>query len=296
MKRLGMVSGFAFGLMITAASSGSAGGSVWHFDDQEYQPGDIAEATTTVAWSHNSSLGTPEDGPFVIYMAPQDAVAEAWPGLPDGSVPVGIVEIHLGPYQEADGEWYGPHHAIARFEIPDVSSGDYQIAHCNSPCTKMLGDIIGGWNLHVVAGPNGRPAAEIADEVWLALEEYRQWTEPEPMAPKEEATDPELDMLYPPSRAVSAVEPPSDPVSASDSSQFAVSSEAFDPEPSSWAIGFLVTALAALLVLLLIPLVGRIGWFANRVLRNRTAKFEVMADRETRSGAVQKDEAIAPPP
>jgi len=102
-------------------------------------------------------------------------------------------------------------------------------------------------------------------------------------------------MLYPPSRAVSAVEPPSDPVSAPDSNQIAVSSESFDPEPSSWAIGFLVTALAVLIALLLIPLVGRIGWFTNRVLRNRTAKFEVVADRETTSGA-QKDEAIAPRP
>jgi len=296
MKRLGIVSGLAFWLMVEAASSGSAGGSVWHFDDAEYQPGEIAEATTTVAWSHNGSLGTPEDGPFVLYLAPQDAVAESWPGLPDGSIPVGIVEIHLGPYQETDGEWYGPHHAVARFEIPDVSPGEYQIAHCNSPCTKTLGDIIGGWDLHVIAGPNGRPAAEIADEVWLALEESPLWTEPETTAPGEVATDPDLDMLYPPPRAVSSVESPADPVSAPDSTQFAVSSESFDPEPSSWAIGFLVTLLAVLIALLLIPLVDRIGWFANRVLRNRTAKFEVMADIETTSGAGQKDEAIAPRP
>jgi hypothetical protein len=209
---------------------------------------------------------------------------------------VGIVEIHLGPYQGADGEWYGPHHAVARFEIPDVSPGEYQITHCNSPCTKTLGDIIGGWDLHVIAGPNGRPAAEVADEVWLAVEEYPEWTEPEPMAPKEEATDPELDMLYPPSRSVSAVEPPSDPVSAPDPNQIAVSSESFDPEPSSWAIGFLVTLLAVLIALLLIPLAGRIGWFANRVLRNRTAKFEGTVDEETTSGAGQKNEAIAPRP
>jgi hypothetical protein len=300
MKRIGIASGLALWLTVMSAPSGSAGGAVWHFDDQEYQPGDIAEATTAVAWSHNGSLGTPEDGPYVIYLAPPGAVAEFWPGLPDGSIPVGIVEIHLGPYQEADGDWYGPHHAVARFEIPDVSPGEYQIAHCNSPCTKTLGDIIGGWDVHVIPGPNGRSAAEIADEVWLALEEYPPWTEPEPTAPNEDATDPDLDALYPPSRAVSTVESPSDPVSAPvlapDSNPLAVSSESVDPESSSWAIGFLVTLLAVLIALLLIPLVDRIGWVANRILRNRrlTAPFEAMVDKDPTIGAVQKDEAIGP--
>jgi hypothetical protein len=300
MKRLGIVSGLAFWLLITAAPNGSAGGSVWHFDDQEYKPGDIAEATTSVAWSQDGSLGRPEDGPFVIYLAPLEAVAEPWLGLPDGSIPVGIVEIHVGPYQEADGEWYGPHHAVARFEIPDVSPGEYQIAHCNSPCTKTLGDIVGGWDLHVIAGPNGRPASEIADEVWLAVEEYPQWTEPETTAPGEEATDPELDMPYPPSRAVSSVEPPIEPVTAPDSTpdstQVVASPESVDPDSSSWAIGFLVTALAAVLVLLLAALVDRIGWSTKRFVRNRrrTDEVEVIASKETLVGAVQKDEVIAP--
>ena len=311
MKRLGIVSGLAFWLMVTAASSGSAGGAVWHFDDQEYQPGDIAEATTAVAWSHNGSLGTPDDGPFIIYLAPQEAVAESWPGLPDGSIPVGIVEIHLGPYQEADGDWYGPHHAVARFEIPDVSPGEYQIAHCNSPCTKTLGDIIGGWDVHVIPGPNGRSAAEIADEIWIAFDDYPQSTEPETAATEEDATDPDLDMLYPPSRAVSSVESPfhpalppvsdpvtarySDPVLAPDSDQHASSSESVDPESSSWAIGFLVTLLAVLIALLLIPLVGRIGWFTRRVLQNRRrgTKFEVNAGNKTTSSGVLIDETTA---
>ena len=304
MKRIGIVGGLALWLMVMSAPSGSAGGAVWHFDDVEYQPGDIAEATTAVAWSHNSSLGTPEDGPYVIYLAPQGAVAESWPGLPDGSVPVGIVEIHLGPYLGADGEWYGPNYAVARFEIPDVSPGGYQITHCNSPCTKTLGDIIGGWDLHVVAGQNGRPPAEIADEVWLAFEEYPQWTEPETTAPREVATDPEIDMLYPPSREVSSVESLSEPVSApnsnqfADSNQFAVSPELVDPESSPWAVGFVVTLLAVLVALLLIPIADGIGWFAGRVLRNRRQKatFEAMVDNETASGAVQKDEAVAPSP
>lgn len=301
MKRIGIVSGLALWLMVMSAPSGSAGGAVWHFDDVEYQPGDIAEATTAVAWNHDGSLGTPADGPFVIYLAPMDSVAESWPGLPDGSIPVGIVEIHVGPYQGADGESYGPNHAVARFEIPDVPPGEYQIAHCNSPCTKTLGDIIGGWDLHLIAGPNGRPATEIADEVWLALEEYPPWTEPETTAPREDASEPGQDMLHPPSRSVSAVEPPSDPVtapvSAPVSDQFALTSDSVDPGSSSWVIGFIVTLLAVLIALLLIPLVRRTGTLTNRVIRNRKwTKFEVIGDRETTDSAVPKDEAIAPRP
>jgi hypothetical protein len=174
------------------------------------------------------------------------------------------------------------------------------------PCTKTLGDIIGGWDLHVIAGPNGRPASEIADEVWLGVEEYPQWNEPETTAPREEATDPDLDMLYPPSRAVSSGESPSAPVSdpssaavsAPDSDQLVVASESADPESPSGAIGFLATLLVVLIALLLIPLVDRIGWLTNRFLRNRmrTATFEEMVVKETASGAVHKDEAVAPRP
>jgi hypothetical protein len=301
MKRIGIASGLALWLMVMSAPSGSAGGAVWHFDDVEYQPGDIAEATTAVAWSHNSSLGTPEDGPFVIYLAPMDSVAESWPGLPDGSIPVGIVEIHVGPYQGADGESYGPNHAVARFEIPDVPPGEYQIAHCNSPCTRTLGDIIGGWDLHVIAGPNGRPAAEIADEVWLALEEYPPWSEPETTAPGEDASERGQDMLHPPVREVSSIESPSELVSApdsnqfADSDQFAVSSESVDPESSPWAIGFIVTLLAVLIALLLIPIVDGIGWFAGRVLRGRSHTARTV-DKETARDGVQQDEAVAPSP
>jgi Na+-transporting methylmalonyl-CoA/oxaloacetate decarboxylase gamma subunit len=139
----------------------------------------------------------------------------------------------------------------------------------------------------------------------LAFEEYPQWTEPETTAPREVATDPEIDMLYPPSREVSSVESLSEPVSApnsnqfADSNQFAVSPELVDPESSPWAVGFVVTLLAVLIaLLLLIPIVDGIGWFARRVLRSRrhTAESEAMVDNETASGAVQKDEAVAPSP
>lgn len=54
---------------------------------------------------------------------------------------------------------------MARFEIPEVPSGVYQIFHCNDPCTATLGDIIGGWDLRVIDGPEGRPPEDVAADV-----------------------------------------------------------------------------------------------------------------------------------
>jgi hypothetical protein len=65
---------------------------------------------------------------------------------------------------------------VARFEIPDVPAGSYQILHCNDPCTTTLGDIVGGWDLRVLSGADGRSPAAIAAEV--------------------RATDPSLPLLF----------------------------------------------------------------------------------------------------
>lgn len=169
MKQLIALGTIASIIVIAMATTADAGGSVWQFEGHEYQPGDIAEATTSVAWSHDNDLGTPEDGPYFLYLAPADTEWVSWPPDPEGSMLVGIVAIDLGPFEAADGDTYGPHGATARFEIPDVATGEYQVIHCNDPCTKQLGDVIGGWGLAIVAGPNGRSADEIAIGVRGAL-------------------------------------------------------------------------------------------------------------------------------
>lgn len=151
-------------LLLAATAPVFAGGAVWHFEGY-HQPGDFVESTTAVAWDHNSELGTPEDGPFLIYLAASEDGPTDSPVIPEDALLVGIVEVHEGPYTGSDGESYGPHHAVARFEIPDVAPGTYQIFHCNDPCTTTLGDIVGGWDLRVANGDNGRAADVIAAEV-----------------------------------------------------------------------------------------------------------------------------------
>lgn len=147
-------------MLLAATAPAFAGGAVWHFEGY-HQPGDIVESTTAVAWDHNSQLGTPEDGPFLIYLAPAEGETATWPGVPEEGLLVGIAEVHEGSYAGAPSFYQ----AVARFEIPDVAPGTYQIFHCNDPCTTTLGDIIGGWDLRVVSGDNGRDADVIAAEV-----------------------------------------------------------------------------------------------------------------------------------
>jgi hypothetical protein len=178
-----------FGLIEMATGIAVAGGAVWHFDG-EHQPGDIAVSVTSVAWDHDSGLGTPAEGPYLIYLVPEAGGTEASPDVPAEGMLVGIVEIVFGPYQAEDGEWYGPHHAIARFEIPTVPPGSYLISHCNDPCTNTLGDITGGWGLQVVDGSRGRSPAEIADEVMESLTTYRH---PVPPPEPEQSANADLD-------------------------------------------------------------------------------------------------------
>ena len=154
-------------LWMGAALPTVAGGAVWEFE--KYQsPGEEVVATTAVAWDH-SPRGTPEQGPYFVYLAPME-VEFTWPDLPEEALLVGLVEVYEGPYQDRAGYSMGPNHAIARFEIPDIEPGSYQILQCNDPCTSTLGDIVGGRDLRVLPGSDGRPAAVIASEVTEASE------------------------------------------------------------------------------------------------------------------------------
>lgn len=163
MRRLGFL--VAVTLLFPLAMPARAGGATWEFEDY-HRPGDTVVSTTGVAWEHDSGLGTPTDGPFLVYLLENDMTILSWPEVLDQAMLVGVVEVRHGPYwSEKDELSIGPHTAIARFEIPDVPAGVYQIVHCNDPCTTMLGDIVGGWDLRILSGDSGRPAEEIAADV-----------------------------------------------------------------------------------------------------------------------------------
>lgn len=145
------------------ALSASAGGDVWEVETY-HRAGDQVLATAVVTKDDNGQLGSHEQGPFLVYLA-QSGAEYIWPGLPEGALLVGLVEVNEGSHLAASKWPMGPNQAIARFEIPDMESGLYQILHCNDPCTTTLGDIVGGPDLRIVGGPGGRPAGTVAAEV-----------------------------------------------------------------------------------------------------------------------------------
>jgi hypothetical protein len=147
----GIVGLLAFGVVLGAAGPVGAGGSNWDFDRDRYQPGDQAFAWASVAWEHNSDLGTPDDGPYGAWLL-RDGPTHDLNTIPDEAVRVADVEISEGPYLADDGLRYGPHHATVSFTVPDLAPGDYQLIHCNIPCTTWLGDITFGF-FRITAGP-----------------------------------------------------------------------------------------------------------------------------------------------
>lgn len=127
-----------------AIAPAAAGGSVWYFDRPFYEPGDRVVAGTAVTWSHLASLGTPDDGPYGVW------IERAGPELPSSLAArveraryVTDVRIEQGP-GEINGVRYGPNIARAEFTLPDVPPGFYALLHCNYPCTTQLGDITWG--------------------------------------------------------------------------------------------------------------------------------------------------------
>jgi hypothetical protein len=130
--------------MLTAGPA-EAGGSTWEFPDPEVAPGETVFAWVQVAWEHNPSLGTPADGPWLAWIQPVGAQQAANPRQDGvgGAIFVGEVMVFDEPY-DAGGVRFGPHHATISFVLPDVPSGEYELVHCNDPCTKSLGDVTWG--------------------------------------------------------------------------------------------------------------------------------------------------------
>jgi hypothetical protein len=101
----------------------------------------------SIAWEHNPSLGTPNDGPYNAWVAPFAASPSApAPGelIPAAAVQVAEIVVSLEPY--GDGPLrFGPHHAEVTFAVPDLPSGQYAVLHANAAGTKTLGDLVGGF-------------------------------------------------------------------------------------------------------------------------------------------------------
>ncbi|MBA2327161.1 MAG: hypothetical protein H0V95_11030 [Actinobacteria bacterium] len=166
MKAFGARCLWAIALVVLAVGlwdrPAQAGGSVWKFDAERYRPGERAFAWAAVAWEHSPALGTPEDGPYFVYLAPSEPGTPnlPWPPIPSGAVRVAEVVVDLEPY-DAGGVKYGPHHATIEFTVPDLPAGQYTVMHCNSPCTTTFGDVTFGL---LIVDPISPPAENAPPE------------------------------------------------------------------------------------------------------------------------------------
>jgi hypothetical protein len=130
---------------VVTAGPAFAGGSNWHFEHESYEPGETAHGVAAIAWEHNSQLGTPDDGPFYVYLIDATRTVEhSWRPTAD-AIRVGVIETTEGPVEEQPGMWVGPHGAKVSFTVPDLPDGKYAVLHCNDPCTTSLADITDGF-------------------------------------------------------------------------------------------------------------------------------------------------------
>ena len=152
-------------LVLASAGAALAGGSTFKFEQPQYYVGQAAFGVAPVSYSHNPELGTPEGGPYYLYLAPMTAVSPGrpWPSVPDGAVRVASVEFRRGPVEvprwgtvreiapglievgaEEPPDIVGPDHVAAKFEVPRLDPGTYATIVCNDPCTSSIGDIVDG--------------------------------------------------------------------------------------------------------------------------------------------------------
>jgi hypothetical protein len=132
----------SIGAVTLFAGVASAGGSNWELDRDRYQPGDTAVAWAQIAWEHNPTLGTPDDGPYVVWVAPYGQFGPSPLSPPASAVRVGEIMVSLEPCLVGTVRW-GPHCAWITFTVPDLPPGEYYLLHANAAGTKTLADLSG---------------------------------------------------------------------------------------------------------------------------------------------------------
>jgi hypothetical protein len=121
------------GLVVCSpGANAKGGGGSWLETESHYEVGETVVASGT--FSNNvEGRGKIGDGPWYGYLRQRYVPP---PRTPEGAIPLGLVEI------EQPANNYGI--ASLSFTVPQLEPGRYSIQLCNDPCTKELGDIIGG--------------------------------------------------------------------------------------------------------------------------------------------------------
>jgi hypothetical protein len=102
------------------------GGAYFELNHTYYLTGDtaVAEAYVSIPKADRAIL---DRGPFFLYLLPRNMYPGAKPGIPDGSIRLGTVDV------EQDGREI--FELKLRFTVPQTPSGVHFLAVCNDPCT-----------------------------------------------------------------------------------------------------------------------------------------------------------------
>ena len=139
---LAVLAAFAAGGLVVPGAA-SAGGSNWSLDREHYQPGDTAFGWAAVAWAHDPSLGTPEEGPYLATVVPYpDSGSLVDQPILESAVGVGEITVSLEPYGDGPIR-FGPHHVEITFVVPDLPPGRYQLTQANAAGIS-IGDLTMG--------------------------------------------------------------------------------------------------------------------------------------------------------
>jgi hypothetical protein len=152
------------GLSVVALArpAGAGGGDVIEPVRDRYAPGETATMvgyTSAGAWIESSGLV--EDGPYYGHLRadPEAALAGTpdWPAVHPTDVPLGPTTVT----ETGRRDQFAVRLSIT-FTVPsDLAPGTYEVFVCNDPCTRTLGQFVGG-ALNV-----GVEAADGVDRNWL---------------------------------------------------------------------------------------------------------------------------------
>ena len=145
MRRAAIAATLLTALTAGLNSTASAGGAVFDFERDHYQPGDRVSGRETFGRGSGEPIRA-DAGPFVAYLMKSSRYIHA-PHVPDDAIPVGPMTIsHID-----SGTWL----AHVEFTLPDVPPGSYSVGYCNDPCTNSsLGELMGGWFRVLPSGVN----------------------------------------------------------------------------------------------------------------------------------------------
>jgi hypothetical protein len=134
MRRIAVVGILALGLIALAPRAG-AGGAVFDFERENYQPGDRVLGRVTFGRGAGGPIRA-DAGPFIAYLMKGTTYIDA-PHIPTGAIPVGPMTLT----RIDSGTWL----ARVDFTLPDIPPGRYGLGYCNDPCTNSsLGELVGG--------------------------------------------------------------------------------------------------------------------------------------------------------